>query len=290
MKRCLECGAGFDAEGWKCPGCGFAPKTVQGWPTFAEDMIDDGPKMFDRDVYSRIVSCERQSFYFRARRRLIIWAIFKHFPKLTNFLDMGTGTGFVLEEIRRRRPDLDLYGSDLALDSLTATKKRLSGPATLFHADARRMPFSNHFDVVGAFDVIEHIDDDVGVLRAVHGIVKPGGGILLSVPQHMAFWSTLDDETGHLRRYVGDELARKTAEAGFDVVFDTSFMATLFVPQYLSRRLWSRRREARFEDEHALPAPFNRFLEGILMTELAMIRAGVRFPFGGMRIVAARKA
>ena len=114
--------------------------------------------------------------------------------------------------------------------------------------------------------------------------------MILTVPQHKVLWSRLDDETGHRRRYVGNELAVKARNAGFDVVLDTCFMGTLFPPQYISRRwLVNRSGKEGFEGEHNLPGPLNGILKAILCLELMLIRAGMRISFGGMRIVVAHK-
>ena len=261
---------------------------VNGWPSFVAGDVE-GPKEFNRAIYSRMIACEEQSFYHRTRRNLILWALTTHFPAARRLYDLGVGTGYVLDGIRERSPSLELYGSDLALDSLTITGERMAGRATLFHTEAARIPFVEHFDVVGAFDVIEHIPDDVGALRAIHRAIKPGGGVLLTVPQHMVFWSRLDAETGHIRRYQGRELAEKARAAGFEILLDTSFMASLFLPQYVSRRFLAKRAHRAFEAEHLMPGPINRTLEAVLSAEIALIRAGVRFPFGGLRLVAGRK-
>ena len=110
-------------------------------------------------------------------------------------------------------------------------------------------------------------------------------------PQHKVLWSRLDDETGHRRRYLGDELAVKARDAGFDVVLDTCFMGMLFPAQYVSRRwLVNRPGKQGFEGEHNLPGPLSGILKGILGLELLLIQAGMRIPFGGMRIVVAHKA
>lgn len=288
MKQCVGCGKPVTAADWRCEACGYAPRMVNGWPSFVAGEVA-GPKEFNRGVYTRMVACEEQSFYHRTRRRLILWALASLFPAARRLYDLGVGTGYVLDGIRSANPELELYGSDLALDSLAVTTERIGDAATLFHTEASRIPFAEHFDVVGAFDVVEHIEDDVGALRAIHRAIRPGGGVLLTVPQHMAFWSRLDAETGHVRRYQGHELADKAREAGFEVLLDTSFMASLFVPQYLSRRLLAKKSTRAFEAEHLLPAPLNRTLEAVLSAEIALIRAGVRFPFGGLRIVAGRK-
>ena len=291
MKLCIECRAAFDSEDWHCPACGFVPEMVGDWPTFRSDLVGTGPKEFGNPIYERMMAFEERSFYTRARLRLIRWAIEKFFPGLTNFYDFGAGTGFVIECVRAMKPDLDLYASDLSFDALSWVDSRLGGNVTLFHTDADHIPYFEHFDVVGAFDVIEHIDDDVAALGALYRAIKPGGGILITVPRHMIMWSPLDDEAGHKRRYCGNELARKVGEAGFQVIWDSCFMATLFLPQLLSRRLLTRfAGRQSFESENMLPTPINGLLEGVLSIELALLRLGLRFPFGGTQIVAARKS
>lgn len=291
MKLCIECRTAFDTEDWHCPTCGFVPEMAGDWPTFRADLVGTGPKEFGNPIYERMMACEERSFYTRARLRLIRWATEKFFPGLTNFYDFGAGTGLVIESVRAMKPGLDLYASDLSFDALSWVDSRLDGNVTLFHADADHIPYFEHFDVVGAFDVIEHIDDDVAALGALYRAIKPGGGLLITVPQHMMLWSPLDDEAGHKRRYCGNELARKVGEAGFQVIWNSCFMAMLFLPQLLSRRLLTRFASRKsFESENMLPTPINGLLEGVLSIELALLRLGLRFPFGGTKIVAARKS
>ena len=83
--------------------------------------------------------------------------------------------------------------------------------AALMRMAARRIPFDGEFDVVGAFDVIEHIEDDRAVLREMHRAAVPGGGILLTVPQHPFLWSEFDRQARHVRRYTAPELREKAA-------------------------------------------------------------------------------
>ena len=71
----------------------------------------------------------------------------------------------------------------------------------LVQADARQRPYDLEFDVVGAFDVLEHIAEDLDALRQLVRAVKPGGGVLLTVPQHPALWSPIDEYSHHQRRY-----------------------------------------------------------------------------------------
>jgi SAM-dependent methyltransferase len=218
---------------------------------------------------------------------LISWALEKFFSGFESFYDFGVGTGSMLSRVRDQWPSVKLFGSDLSSDSLAIVAKRVPG-AFLFRTDVNRIPFKDNFDVIGAFDVIEHLDDDIAALKALRLTLKPGGGLAVTVPQHMILWSRLDDMRGHKRRYVGDGLARTVRAAGFDILLDTSFMATLFLPQYVSRRFLSQDAGTELEAEYRLPAFVNGALKAVLMAELATVRMGMRYPFGGMRMVIAR--
>ena len=66
------------------------------------------------------------------------------------------------------------------------------------------------------FEVLEHVEDDVGLLQEIHDLLGPGGAILLSVPAHQARFSRVDDMAGHFRRYEKDELASRLRDAGFE--------------------------------------------------------------------------
>jgi SAM-dependent methyltransferase len=74
-----------------------------------------------------------------------------------------------------------------------------------------------HFDLVGIFEVLEHVDDDAALLRELARIVKPGGRLAASVPMGMSHWTAWDDYAGHVRRYEPDELRAKLAAAGFAI-------------------------------------------------------------------------
>ena len=285
MKRCVSCGLKIAGDGWRCSACGYEPVVVENFLSFSPESVETGVAEFNDAVYTRMAALEVRSFYFQARRALILWVLRNYFPGMKNYYDLGTGTGWLFAAVMETWPKLEMVGSDLAFDSLRWTSKRLTRPAMLMHCDVNRIPYADEFDVVGAYDVIEHIDDDVQALRSIRNAVKPGGGMILTVPQHMVLWSHLDEIAGHRRRYVGTELADKARQAGFSVALDTSFMASLFLPQYAARRFLAQKQSTEFETEHTLSGPLNGILKGALLAELGAIQAGMRFPFGGMRVV-----
>lgn len=288
MKRCLRCDAGFSGSAWRCPRCGYEPARIGGFPAFAPAEAG-GAEGYDPAQFSELARLEAGNFWFRARNRLIAWAIARHFPGARSLLEVGCGTGFVLAGIAAAFPALKLAGSEAAAAGLPFAASRVPG-AELMQMDARRLPFRDEFDVVGAFDVIEHIDEDRAVLAELRAAAAPGGGVLLTVPQHPALWSEFDARAGHVRRYRARELRRKVVEAGLEIVRMTSFVALLLPFMYLSRRD-QRAPGAGYDPLAELRiAPWlNPILEGVLGAERALISGGVNFPAGGSLLLVARR-
>jgi SAM-dependent methyltransferase len=111
------------------------------------------------------------------------------------------------------RPRLPIEGSQfLDLSAPAAAKLRAHG-ASVAVGVVTSLPFADAaFDLVCAFDIVEHVDDDSAALRELSRVARPGAAILISVPLHPARWTTFDDFVGHRRRYqperLGDTLAR----------------------------------------------------------------------------------
>lgn len=156
--------------------------------------------------------------------------------------------------------------------------------------DARRIPYQNEFDCIGAFDVLEHIVEDEAVLTEMQRALRPGGGIVLTVPQHPWLWSRQDDYACHVRRYSRGKLREKVLRAGFKVELETSFVSFL-LPAMLVSRLLQRKAFASSDPmaELRLPALINRTFEGVMNIERLFIRLGMRFPAGGSLLLIARK-
>jgi SAM-dependent methyltransferase len=243
---------------------------------------------FDPSFFDRLPEVEPRSFWFRARNRLIVSVLRRHFPGARSLLEVGCGTGFVLSGLRDAFPELRLVGSELFPQALAYARERLPDDVELVELDAREMPYQAEFEVVGAFDVIEHIVDDAGVLRGMRRAVVPGGGLLVMVPQHPRLWSEADVLAHHVRRYTRRELEAKVERAGFKVVQATSFVTAL-MPAMVASRLAHRILRRPYDEFRDLePGALNRPFERILDAERRLIERGVSLPFGGSLLVAAR--
>lgn len=241
---------------------------------------------FDRHGYAELAAREAGNFWFRGRNALIEWALRRYFPDARSLLEVGCGTGFVLAHLRERRPELRLVGSDLYGEGLEFARERLPG-VELVQLDARDLPFRDEFDVVGAFDVIEHVDEDVDVLRELR--VATRDGVMITVPQHPRLWSAVDDAGRHKRRYTRRELVGKLRAAGLEPVRVTSFV-TLLLPLLALSRL--RDRSAADYDpakELRIPRAANFAFERALDLERLAIRAGASLPAGGSLLAVARR-
>ena len=288
MRICLQCQLPFSAPGWKCPHCGGQPPEKDGFPCFAPDLsADTGYK--DAHFHD-LVQLEARNFWFRARNALILWGMASYFPQAESFLEVGCGTGFVLAGIAAANPKLKLAGSELSSTGLAYAAARVPR-AEFIQMDARAIPYADEFDVIGAFDVLEHIADDRAVLSQMYCAVRPGGGIMLTVPQHHFLWSRTDENACHVRRYSARDLAAKVRAAGFTVVRQTSIVA-LLLPLMLASRWRQRKRSYAGYDplaELRMGKWLNGALEKVMTIERLAIRSGLNFPAGGSLLLIARK-
>ncbi len=214
----------------------------------------------------------------------------KYFSNARSFFEVGCGNAFVLSRLEREFPSLVMAGSDLHDAGLSHAAARLQR-SELIQMDARTIPYAEEFDVIGAFDVIEHIQEDGDVLEQFAQALRPGGGLILTVPQHRILWSSFDEASSHVRRYSAGELRSKVEAAGFKVVRMSSFVSLLFpvllIVRILKRK--SRSEEHDFLGELTLSPWMNGVLEKIMSIERYLIKSGVNFPFGGSLFVVARK-
>jgi SAM-dependent methyltransferase len=284
MQRCLKCETTFTSSQWICPSCGFAPQAAGGLRSFCVAHGKDG---FDPQAFAFLAELERGSFWFESRNLLIAWAVKRCFPSARSLLEIGCGTGFVLAGLGRACPQLRLTGAELHSEGLHYAQRRLPG-VDLLQFDARQIPFAGEFDLIGAFDVLEHIDDDVHILAEMHRAIKPRGGALITVPQHRWLWSAADDYAEHKRRYSRSALLAKLSATGFGVRRMTSFVSFL-LPAIAAVRLGERFRSRPFDPVGDLTASHRApvTLRHIMATERALIARGFDFPVGVSLLIVA---
>jgi len=288
MKHCSRCETDFMAADWKCPACAYLPTSVDGFPLLAP-VLAEGGAGFPPEAFEQLATLEERNFWFRARNKLIVWALKRHFPTMQRYLEIGCGTGFVLANVARAYPAATVVGSEIFSIGLPYAASRVR-TAELVQMDARHIPYVDEFDVIGAFDVLEHIEEDELVLAAMLRALRPGGGVAITVPQHPWLWSSVDTHACHVRRYKVGELREKVLRAGFKLAFETSFVS-LLLPAMLASRLDMQRSKVRSDSsaELCLPNWLNRSFELVMNLERQLIQSGLRFKWGGSRLLIATK-
>jgi SAM-dependent methyltransferase len=258
--------------------------------------LADTPAGFDPAAFDALSKIEDGHFWFAPRNALIVGLANKYFPNAGSFLEIGCGTGAVLNAVAQARNWQRVVGSELHPAGLDIARRRLGARAEFVQMDARVPAVADSFDLIGAFDVLEHIADDDAVLSAAQRALRAGGGLILAVPQHPSLWSGADDAAHHVRRYRRGELEEKAAAAGFRVLFSGSYMVSLLPIMAASRVFQRNKMNLRAQSaavelgaEYHLSRPINAMLRGILRLEVASILAGMRYPVGGSRVVVATK-
>jgi SAM-dependent methyltransferase len=237
-------------------------------------------------------SIEEGSFWFQ-HRNAVIADVVERLPPGGFIADIGAGNGYV--SLGLRAAGFDTLVIEPGPSGIRNAQSRGLAPlvcATLH--DAGFLPGS--LPAAGVFDVLEHIEDDRGVLRLLHTLIAPGGRIYLTVPSFGLLWSSEDDLAGHHRRYTVATLSARLRESGFAPEFATYIFAPLPLPIFLLRSLPSRlgRRttlepdqissELRPKDNVAI-----RVVKSVLAGERALIRRGWRIPMGSSCLVVARR-
>ena len=146
-------------------------------------------------------------------------------------LDVGCGRGSMLGDgaIRGRVV--------INVDSHRWSNWRAQGSVHFVVASADALPFRDHaFDLVGSFDVLEHLADDQASLREQARVVHAGGQVVAAVPADLRLWSAHDVAVGHVRRYDRNSIVDSAAYSGLSISRSTAFFSFLWLPAYLTRR------------------------------------------------------
>jgi SAM-dependent methyltransferase len=265
-------------DGIKC----FSPEVA----TAYTDYPDNGFDLTDKNGET--------SFWVSSRNRLFKRIVQQNLLTTgkTKFLEIGCGTGDFIQQIANTE-NLEITGSEVYLKGLVYAKKKLPN-LDFVQFDVTQGKIGEQFDIVTAFDVIEHIDNDNAALANINQMLNKDGVVILSVPQHMFLWSRLDEIVKHKRRYSKRELVTKLKENGFEISYATSFVFVLFPLMVLSR-LFDKGRDKSQSDERALEkrvkfsGVLNAILDVFMRIDERLIKLGISLPFGGTLVVVARK-
>lgn len=229
----------------------------------------------EREIYDRMRALEQSHWWFTARR-VILDAEIERLEPGPEILEVGCGTGGNLAMLSR-------FGHVQGLEPDDASRA-YAASRTGVEVKGGLLPgglpaFDRPFDLIAAFDVIEHVEDDAGAVAALAKLLAPGGRMIATVPAYAWMWSSHDEHHHHKRRYTRAAFRRLLERAGLKVRRATYFNALLFPPIAAVRLLRILLRRSGGDDD-ALPSPpVNRLLAAIFAFEKRLLRL-TDIPFG----------
>lgn len=243
------------------------------------------PELYD--AHDRL---EDRHWWFEGRRRVIREVLRRHLlPRAKRrLLDVGCGTGGMFPMLMEFG---EVDGAEHSPDALERARRKFPGHRIEPCALPQTLP-EGTWDVVTAFDVIEHLDDPIASLQAMRSRLPFDGQVVVTVPAFQFLWSHHDDVNEHRRRYSRLELVSQLSSAGLRVTF-VSYYNTLLFPAVAGARLLERVMPSRAKSEDSdleeTPGPINRALTTLFGSErLAVGRASL--PFGVSLIAVAQHA
>ncbi|MDC1311128.1 class I SAM-dependent methyltransferase [Burkholderiales bacterium] len=265
-------------NGIKC----FSPEVASDYSDYPDSGFDLTAKNAD------------SSFWVSSRNRLFKSLVLRHLLPAgkTRFLEIGCNTGDFIQKIVENE-NLEITGSEIYLKGLQYAKNNLPD-VDFIQFDVTQGRVDDEFDLIAAFDVIEHIENDSAALSNINQMLSKNGTLILSVPQHMFLWSKLDEIVKHKRRYTRKELMGKLKENSFDISYTTSFVFSLF-PLMLLYRMFDKGPDDLKSNKDALEKRvkfsnlLNWFFDLVMRIDEALIKLGLSLPFGGTLVVVARK-
>jgi len=222
----------------------------------------------ERIVYQQMAELDDRHWWYRARRRILAELIRRevHPAADSRILEIGCGTGHNLAMLSGFG---HVDGLELDDEAAALSEKRL-GRVIIRSPLPELEGVSNDYDLIGAFDVIEHIDDDHAALAAIATRLKPGGKFMMTVPAHPWMWTAHDVANHHKRRYSKRSL-RALVEGSPLRLDKIGYFNSLLFPLAIVERAASKLRGKDDGNVSLPPRPLNNLFEAVFASERYLV-------------------
>ena len=246
------------------------------------------PREMMEHTYPILFDVEQSHWWHTGRRKILAGFVEDICRRVTDrrprILDVGCGTGANLIMLSKYG---DAEGVDISEDALAFCRERGLDKVRLGAGEA--LPYEDAtFDLVTAFDVVEHMDDDLAGLSEMYRVLRPGGRVLLFVPTFMFLWGLQDDVSHHRRRYRLPQLRRVLEQAGFEIERASYANITFFLPILLVRKLM-RLTGIKAETENSINVSALNGVFGRVLGAESWILRFMNLPFGVSGLCVAKK-
>ncbi|MBT8328040.1 MAG: class I SAM-dependent methyltransferase [Bacteroidia bacterium] len=239
----------------------------------------------DPQFYREYYTLERSHWWFTARLEILEGVLKKWIlnakPKTLNILNVGVATGATSEMLSK-------YGNVVSVEYDEECCKFLKEKTGIeaINASLTELPFeTDTFDLVCAFDVIEHIEDDKLAISEVNRVLRKDGHYYITVPAFQFLWSNHDVVNHHYRRYTKRNL--NSLFSSFKITYSSYFNFWLFFPIAMVRFVLnllpkSKNKQSSGSDNEVLSSSglLNSIVKFIFKSERHFLRQGIRFPVG----------
>jgi SAM-dependent methyltransferase len=231
----------------------------------------------ERSVYAHMAELDQRHWWYLGRRQVLAALIARSAPppKHGRILEVGCGTGHNLAMLKRFG-EVDAVELDESVRAIAET--RLGRQVMADRLPELNSVADGSYDLICAFDVIEHIHDDHAALAAIARKLRPGGKLAMTVPAHSWMWSAHDEVNQHKRRYSKRSLKALIARSPLELQ-SIGYLNSLLFPLAVAQRLTSKLLRKQDAELGIPAAPLNKLLTGIFAFERHGI-ARLPFPMG----------
>ncbi|WP_017327495.1 bifunctional 2-polyprenyl-6-hydroxyphenol methylase/3-demethylubiquinol 3-O-methyltransferase UbiG [Synechococcus sp. PCC 7336] len=237
-------------------------------------------------IYRNNFELETSHWWFQGRTAIVMGLLDRYcdISPGETAIDIGCGTGMILQQLNQRYRAIGIDTSPLAVDF---AKQR--GNQEVFCTSLEEAANKDWQPRVALMlDVVEHIRDDASFLRQVWEVLPEGGQVLITVPAYQWLWSAHDVMHHHFRRYRAEQMRELLTQTGFELQKLSYFNTLLFLPALL-QKLSQRNREPSPQDSiPTVPSWMNAILQSIFAFERFLL-PWFDFPFGISIVAIAQK-